>query len=208
MVWIYTKRAFAYLKALRSKKAATLCPQILREAAIIGWSGMRGIVSLTAALALPLVLFDGIHLEGRNIVIFITFLVIMFSLLLTGLTLPLLIRSLNINRQPELPSLIQTRKQLHEVAQQTIKKLHEAHQINDEELEFFQGYQFFQLKVLNEMEQKHSQNLESVKTKIIQAQRNLLLELWEKFEIDDHLLSHLEQELDLEEIHLARAELH
>jgi len=59
---------------------------------LAGWSGMRGVVSLAAALALPLTISDGSAFPFRNLILFITFSVILMTLVVQGLTLPLLIR--------------------------------------------------------------------------------------------------------------------
>ncbi len=63
---------------------------------VMSWSGMRGVVSLATAMALPR-LPDGTPFPNRNIILFITFAVILFTLLGQGLTLPLLIRWLKIS---------------------------------------------------------------------------------------------------------------
>jgi len=58
---------------------------------LIGWSGMRGVVSLAAALSIPVQLADGTPFPQRDLILFITFVVILTTLLLQGLTLPWLI---------------------------------------------------------------------------------------------------------------------
>jgi CPA1 family monovalent cation:H+ antiporter len=63
---------------------------------LIAWAGMRGVVSLAAAFALPLVLDNGQAFPGRNYILFLTFCVILTTLVFQGLTLPLLIRKLGI----------------------------------------------------------------------------------------------------------------
>ena len=55
---------------------------------VVGWTGMRGVVSLAAALALPAVLRDGSPFPHRNMIVFLTFSVIFVTLVLQGLTLP------------------------------------------------------------------------------------------------------------------------
>jgi len=92
MVWVYAKSSIQYVKTRMNPKSAKDTSEPLSEATIIGWSGMRGIVSLTAALALPLTLSNGMMLKGREEVIFITFVVILLTLLIPGLTIPSLIR--------------------------------------------------------------------------------------------------------------------
>ena len=67
-----------------------------RNMAIIAWTGMRGVVSLAAALAVPLTLSDGSPFPGRDSIVFITFSVILATLVLQGLSLPILIRRLGV----------------------------------------------------------------------------------------------------------------
>jgi Na+/H+ antiporter len=67
-----------------------------RNMVVFGWAGMRGVVSMAAALALPLTLVDGTAFPHRNLVIYITFCVILSTLVLLGLTLPWIIRKMKI----------------------------------------------------------------------------------------------------------------
>jgi CPA1 family monovalent cation:H+ antiporter len=70
-----------------------------KECLIIGWSGMRGIVSLATALALPLTLNNGAAFPHRNVIIFISVVVVLITLVIQGLSLPLLVRFLNVKHQ-------------------------------------------------------------------------------------------------------------
>jgi CPA1 family monovalent cation:H+ antiporter len=70
-----------------------------KECLIIGWSGMRGIVSLATALALPFTLSDGTVFPQRNVIIFISVVVVLITLVVQGLSLPLLVRFLNVKHQ-------------------------------------------------------------------------------------------------------------
>jgi len=63
---------------------------------VAAWSGMRGAVSLAAALALPLTTDAGEPLPGRDLILFVTFAVILFTVVGQGLTLPALIRRLDV----------------------------------------------------------------------------------------------------------------
>lgn len=69
---------------------------------IIGWTGMRGIVSLAAALALPLTTAAGTALPFRAEIILIAFMVILVTLVLQGLSLPLLIRTLDLDEDGDI----------------------------------------------------------------------------------------------------------
>ncbi len=67
-----------------------------REAAVVSWAGMRGAVSLAAALAIPLETDAGAPFPGRELIIFLAFCVILATLVGQGLTLPMLIGALRI----------------------------------------------------------------------------------------------------------------
>ena len=92
--WIYLA---SYLPRLLSKSVRRRQPAPPEaEVFIMSWCGMRGIVSLAAALALPLALADGTPFPQRDLIIFLTFVVIAATLVLQGLTLAPLIRRLNV----------------------------------------------------------------------------------------------------------------
>ncbi len=67
-------------------------PISFKECIIIGWSGMRGIVSLAAAISLPLFMADGTEFLSRNTIIFITIVTVILMLTIQGLGLPILIK--------------------------------------------------------------------------------------------------------------------
>jgi CPA1 family monovalent cation:H+ antiporter len=68
-----------------------------REAIVIGWSGMRGLVSLAAALALPDTTIDGAPFPARALVLFLSFAVILGTLVVQGLSLGSLVRLLGLD---------------------------------------------------------------------------------------------------------------
>jgi len=63
---------------------------------VIGWTGMRGVLALAAAISLPETMADGRPLESRNLIVFLAFSVILVTLVFQGLTLPPLIRWLGL----------------------------------------------------------------------------------------------------------------
>jgi hypothetical protein len=65
-----------------------------RTATVIAWSGMRGVISLAAALSLPLTVEGDAPFPERDLILFLTFAVILATLVVQGLSLPALIRSL------------------------------------------------------------------------------------------------------------------
>lgn len=207
--WVYSRSAIAYFKALQCPEASTMCPEILKEGAITSWSGMRGIVSLTAASALPLTLPSGVPLEGRNEVIFITFVVILLTLVVPGLSLPFLLRWLEIPRQSHHADAQKIRRQLTKIAEDKLSKLLELKEINPSEFDFLKSYFTAQSQILEIFHSKehHQPKIELIRHVVIKEQRILLLKLRKSQEIDDRLLMHFENELDSVEVHTIRAEL-
>lgn len=209
LFWVYSKRGFAYVKALRDPKTCSLCPTIAREASVIAWSGMRGIVSLAVALAIPHTLENGMPLDGRNIVIFIVFIVILFTLMIPGFTLAPLIRWLGIEPHSPHHNMKEIRRLLKHVADQSINHMHLVQEIDKSQRDFLKSYFDLELQVLEIYHSKDNVliNLEQARKKVIQEQRKKLVAIWEQFEIDDKSFLQLEHELDLSETHVARAEL-
>ena len=72
-----------------------------RSVFVVSWTGMRGAISLAAALGLPLLLASGAPFPQRNLIIFITFFSILVTLVLQGLTLPAIIRALKLEDDGE-----------------------------------------------------------------------------------------------------------
>lgn len=71
-----------------------------RELFIVGWAGMRGVVSLATAVSMPLTLLNDQAFPMRKSIIFITFVVVLFTLIVQGLTLPLLVKRFNFSSVP------------------------------------------------------------------------------------------------------------
>lgn len=95
ILWVFPG---AYIPMWLSKKSRKPRANIdWRYVTIISWTGMRGVVSLASALAIPLTLQNGSAFPERNMILFITFCVIFFTLVVQGLSLPLLIRLLKVS---------------------------------------------------------------------------------------------------------------
>jgi Na+/H+ antiporter len=207
--WVFTKGTIDYWKAKRHPKKMTSQRPFFRESTIIGWAGMRGIVSLAAVLALPYTLSNGMPLQGRDEIIFITFVVILLTLLIPSSTLSYLIRRLGLDQGADHKKAHQARKHLVHVAEEKIRHLHEGKKISEREFDFLSRYfglQRYVFEIATSPLKKMS-NLEKARLDVFKTQRKALLTMWEKQEIDDKLFVQLEHELDVEESHMQRAEL-
>ncbi len=94
ILWVFPT---TYLPRFLSKKFSKDDPfPSWKSVFIVSWTGMRGAISLAAALALPLTLASGGQFPNRNLIIFITFFVILATLVVQGLSLPTIIRRLHL----------------------------------------------------------------------------------------------------------------
>ncbi len=99
MGWVFPVSFLGYwLGRWLGRPAQERAPK--RNLFITSWAGMRGVVSLATALALPLVVHGGAPFPQRNVLLFITFTVILVTLLVQGLSLPWLVRRLGVQESP------------------------------------------------------------------------------------------------------------
>src|SRR5262249_4594418 len=99
LVWMFPGAYFANVIRRRILHQRDVLPPA-RHIFVVGWTGMRGVVSLAAAIALPQTLANGSPFPQRSMIIFLAFSVILVTLVLQGLTLPPLIRALGIAGTP------------------------------------------------------------------------------------------------------------
>ena len=94
-----------------------------KERLIVGWSGMRGAVSLAAALSLPIDIDSGLD-AGREIIVFLAVAVILSTLVLQGLTLPVLIKAIGLGEKEEWsPEDSETRVALARAAMEKLEEI-------------------------------------------------------------------------------------
>jgi CPA1 family monovalent cation:H+ antiporter len=173
----------------------------VRWVLVISYCGMRGIVSLAIALALPQTLPDGSPFAQRGLIIFLTFCVILVTLVGQGLAFPAFLRLLNIgpdhDGEDEEPL---ARERMRHAAIRKLDRLVEEHDTP--------AYIAIGIKrALAAAETSHTHGTdgyaEHLSTEatlwihVIDAQRAELLKLWEEEKIGDEVLRHLERELDL-----------
>lgn len=95
LAWIFPATYLPFVWSARVRRNETL--PAWQSVAVAGWAGMRGTVTLAAALSIPLALPDGAAFPDRDIVIFLSFGVIAVTLLLQGTTLETVIRRLGLH---------------------------------------------------------------------------------------------------------------
>jgi monovalent cation/hydrogen antiporter len=183
-----------------------------RSIFIVGWTGMRGVVALAAAISLPKTLSNGTPFPERNIIIFLTFCVIFVTLVLQGLTLPLLIRRLGLAHAAAAnPEEEQARYALIDAALAYLEQARDADQpefrpVYDDLMRF----QYHQLNLLpgnrtfdTGYRTQDYARFREVSRHIRALQRAALLNLRNNNKINDQVLQQLEQELDSFELRYA-----
>lgn len=176
------------------------------ELFIIGWCGMRGIVSLAAALALPLTVQSGEPFPYRDLIVFLTFAVILATLVVQGLTLAPIIRRVNIGGDVDSEvELRRARLAMGEAAFGEIDRHVEAHTV-DEALASRIRAEFADrmapaLAPTAELDRNIAHGRE-LRLAAVRAERGELIRLWREGRISDDVLHHLEEELDYEESRL------
>jgi CPA1 family monovalent cation:H+ antiporter len=176
-----------------------------RERLVVGWSGMRGAVSLAAALALPL------DFPLRNLILFLTFAVILATLVVQGLTLPTLIRRLRVQgddaeEREELRARLAAAnaalERLDELAGEdwtrddTVERLHGLYDFRRRRLKVRAG------KIEDDGAEDRSLAYQRLVRELLQAQRGAIVRLRNQGVISNDVMHRIERELDLEDTRL------
>ena len=187
-----------------SRRESALHPA---EIAVLSWSGMRGAVSLAAALAMPLALPGGSPLPAREAVIVITFTVILVTLVGQGVSLPFLIKAVRIGGDAGARAEEQqARRELVDEAVRRIDELFERwpghrpllDQLRTTYLHRAEHFGQFDDVPESAAEQELVEH-RLIRRSVIDAQRDAVLVMRDRGAIDDDVLRTLERELDLEE---------
>ncbi len=178
---------------------------------IFGWAGMRGVVSLAAALSIPLTLSTQEAFPQRNLILFITFMVILVTLVFQGLTLPWVVRKLDMKDPDSLVSPeIQDKKVRRKMTQIALDKLNNQYSaaVNSNDmirsmkstLENHLKYHHEEPKPGEYPEgKKPLEEFYKISCEIINEQRQLLLKLNAKAELDEDVVKKHLVLLDQEE---------
>jgi Na+/H+ antiporter len=179
---------------------------------VVAWSGLRGAVSMAAALALPLQTDAGAPLPERDLILFITFAVILVTVVGQGLTLPAVIRRLGVveDGTEEETEELRARLTAARAALERLDELADEDWIRDDTLERVRGmYEFRQRrfktragKIEDDGIEDRSLAYQRLMHDLFLAQRQALVELRNGGQISAEVMRRVERELDLEESRL------
>ncbi|MGH3034882.1 MAG: Na+/H+ antiporter [Gaiellaceae bacterium] len=207
--WVF---ATTYLPRLLLRRARERDPAPAWQAAtILTWSGMRGAVSLAAALALPLTTDAGRSFPDRELIVFLTFAVILGTLVVQGLTLPGLISLLGLE-DDRLAEKEEAKARIHaaEAALARLEELLEEEWVLEDTADRLRGlYNFRRERFRSRFDaesdraiEDRSANYQRLRHELLEAERRAVLELRRSGRIDDEVMRQVVRDLDLEDARL------
>ncbi len=204
LVWVFAESWLVHLAA-RVVQRPIPAPET-KETFVIGWTGMRGVIALAAAISLPELLEDGSPFPQRNVIIFFTFCVILVTLVAQGLSLPWLIRRLRVASSPgeNLEQRV-ARRQMLTAAIQYVAYLRARQEPGDEwMLEDLEGHYLRRLEEAQSDASDHAHHPASkyeryrvLSNRLRAEERSAILRMRDEEKINDEVLRTLERELDL-----------
>jgi CPA1 family monovalent cation:H+ antiporter len=208
-VWVFPA---TYLPRWASERIRRADPDPPWQApALISWAGMRGAVSLAAALALPLTTDAGARFPDRDLIIFLTFAVILATLVIQGLSMPLVIRLLGLE-DDGITEREQTKARIHaaEAALARIDELADQEWVRNETADRLRRLYRFRRERFTQRYtgdgdgaiEEQSAAYQQLLHQLLEAERDAVVQLRRAGVIGDEAMRAVHRELDLEEARL------
>lgn len=168
---------------------------------LLGWTGMRGVVSLAAALAIPVTLDNGTYFPQRNLILFITFTVILLTLVVQGLTLPYFIKRSRLfdamNDENEEESVKKIKQGLRNHVHHFLKNKHDNETEDKTSIAIF--LQHWEAKTKLADQDLLNEKAKLILIEMLEIQRQYLSELNKDVTINEELIRTQLYQIDLEE---------
>jgi CPA1 family monovalent cation:H+ antiporter len=194
--------AFAYLRRRTLR---------VRNATVVAWAGMRGAVSLAAALAIPLETESGAPFPGRELIIFLAFCVILVTLVGQGMTLPALIRSLRIEDDgADAGEEAKARKRAAMAALTRLEELRGEDWVQEDTAGRLRGLYNFRVRRFGERfddgsdgsHEEQSLSYQRLRRELLDAERDAVLELRREGVVSDDVMNRVLRDIALEDVRL------
>jgi CPA1 family monovalent cation:H+ antiporter len=177
---------------------------------VVGWAGMRGAVSLAAALAIPAQVDGGAAFPQRNLIIFVVFCAIVIGLLVQGLTLPALIKATGLGRDEDDDAADEAHARA-AAAEAALSRLRQMEADCDDQRatghlrELYEarlGHARAPLDESGSEQRRHVETFQRLREELLRSEREALHELHGRGEISEDALRTVERDLDLQEARL------
>ena len=209
LLWVFP---FTYGPRLLSRRLRERSPAPPWEhAALVGWAGLRGSISLAAALAIPLTTDAGAAFPERNLIVFLVFCVILVTLVGQGLTLPLLIRVLGVEDDGLADrEEAKARIKAAEAALRRLEELEEEEWVREDTAERMRGlYGFRRDRFRARFDdaddggiEERSADYQRLRRELLEAERRAVVGLRNSGYINDEIMYRVTRDLDLEDSRL------
>jgi monovalent cation/hydrogen antiporter len=186
-------------------------PSPISHPLVISWAGMRGAVSLAAALAIPLTTHGGTAFPERDLIVFLTFCVILGTLVVQGLTLPLVIRATGIEDDGlDETEAAKARVKAADAALARLDELLEEEWVREDTAERLRGlYGFRRNRFASRFDdgddgaiEEQSINYQRLRRELLEAERGAIVDLRRDGVISNDVMNRLQRDLDLEDARL------
>lgn len=186
-----------------------------RPSAVVSWAGMRGVVSLAAAFAVPVVTESGAPFPYRQDLLFLTLFVTLATLLLHGLTLPWLVKTLNVRGDESYTDALAEAEAQHNAAHAALERLDEltanetppanvaAHLRRMAEHRRNSAWERLG-RTDEEAGESPSAAYRRLRKEMLDAERSVFVDFRDQRRIDDEVLRRVLHQLDLEDLMLRR----
>jgi monovalent cation/hydrogen antiporter len=205
MVWVYGETYIAYANRRWIHKMEAAAPDP-RAVFVIGWGGMRGVLSLAAAVSLPYALPNGRIFPQRSMIIYLAFCLIVTTLVFQGLTLSWLIRKLGLSESGRMHDEEQEARRI--LLREALVHLDRKRSKNRDQVGMFSeliGSYQRRLDALPAEREEPIQGLvdhasrQEAMLAVLKVEREALIRLRDEGRIDDEVMRTLQRELDLTE---------
>jgi monovalent cation/hydrogen antiporter len=178
----------------------------------LAFTGVRGVDSLAVALAIPYTVLSGVPFPHRDLILFVTFGVIIVTLIGQGAMLPSVVRWLGLyregkaERRREIAAELKARQAALKEVRQRLDKIIKEHDLPDDAIEHLRTRNQSRLQILptNLTEGlDHMRQTAKIKAELIEAERDFIYQLLRDGKITDEARRRIEYELDLEEAGVA-----
>lgn len=211
-IWV-SMTAYIATRIARLRKSKTQITEFSwREVVISSWSGMRGLVSLALAIALPVSISDTNPFPFLNLIIFLTIIVILFTLVVQGLTLPYLIKVLKLEKT-DIETIKEATKIYRKITKQAIEhisKLEETEHVcsiaSKKLVDSYYANRLLQFKVSYQTEcdtHEVGHEAESLLAKILDYERKLLYKMRSNGEISEEVYMRILSKIDRDQVGFA-----
>jgi Na+/H+ antiporter len=227
-VWVFPTASIRWRRARRQRldsrgmpvPAPALAPALSwQQRVVLSWAGMRGVVSLAAAFAIPFTTHSGAPFPERDLLLFLTFTTVLGTLLIHGLTFPPLIRRLGVGSAEErYADTVAEAAAQHAAARAALDRLEdlaaqEDSGVSEEIVQRLRGHaEQRQLGAWERLgggtgpegEEVPTATYRRLRREMLAAERAVFIRFRDERRIDDDVLRRVLKELDLEEIMLSR----